>query len=309
MSQITPVILVGGSGKRLWPLSRESMPKQFVPLLGQAIDLPADAGAGRRPWPVRQAGDRHQRRLPFHGRAAGQGHRHGDRHPGRAVAPRFRAGHGRRGGLHAKPGRQGRANAGIGPSGDRRRGIPRWLPRRPDGRATGRHRHLWHSADGAQNRLRLHPPGQREHRPGAEGRGIRREARCQDGDALHRRRPAMEQRQLPVCAGGAAVRDGPLRACHGRRRRGGRSQSEEGRLDRFPRRGGLRQGAGQIDRLRRHGTHRQVLGGAGQIPLVRSRHLGRPARHRQCRFGGQRHRRARSNSTMYAIPTSAPMDR
>lgn len=32
MSVITPVILVGGSGKRLWPLSRESMPKQFVPL-------------------------------------------------------------------------------------------------------------------------------------------------------------------------------------------------------------------------------------------------------------------------------------
>jgi mannose-1-phosphate guanylyltransferase/mannose-6-phosphate isomerase len=35
MSLITPVILVGGSGKRLWPLSRESMPKQFVPLLGR----------------------------------------------------------------------------------------------------------------------------------------------------------------------------------------------------------------------------------------------------------------------------------
>jgi mannose-1-phosphate guanylyltransferase/mannose-6-phosphate isomerase len=35
MSLITPVILVGGSGKRLWPLSRESMPKQFVPLIGE----------------------------------------------------------------------------------------------------------------------------------------------------------------------------------------------------------------------------------------------------------------------------------
>lgn len=35
MTLITPVILVGGSGKRLWPLSRESMPKQFVPLLGK----------------------------------------------------------------------------------------------------------------------------------------------------------------------------------------------------------------------------------------------------------------------------------
>ncbi len=31
---ITPVILCGGSGMRLWPLSRKSFPKQFVPLLG-----------------------------------------------------------------------------------------------------------------------------------------------------------------------------------------------------------------------------------------------------------------------------------
>ncbi len=32
--QITPVILCGGSGTRLWPLSRKSFPKQFAPLLG-----------------------------------------------------------------------------------------------------------------------------------------------------------------------------------------------------------------------------------------------------------------------------------
>jgi len=32
---ITPVILCGGSGTRLWPLSRKSYPKQFVPLLGE----------------------------------------------------------------------------------------------------------------------------------------------------------------------------------------------------------------------------------------------------------------------------------
>jgi mannose-1-phosphate guanylyltransferase / mannose-6-phosphate isomerase len=34
MSSITPVILCGGSGTRLWPLSRKSFPKQFVPLIG-----------------------------------------------------------------------------------------------------------------------------------------------------------------------------------------------------------------------------------------------------------------------------------
>lgn len=31
---ITPVLLCGGSGTRLWPLSRRSFPKQFTPLLG-----------------------------------------------------------------------------------------------------------------------------------------------------------------------------------------------------------------------------------------------------------------------------------
>lgn len=31
---IQPVILCGGSGTRLWPLSRRAFPKQFVPLVG-----------------------------------------------------------------------------------------------------------------------------------------------------------------------------------------------------------------------------------------------------------------------------------
>jgi mannose-1-phosphate guanylyltransferase / mannose-6-phosphate isomerase len=34
MAKITPVLLCGGSGTRLWPLSRKSYPKQFTPLLG-----------------------------------------------------------------------------------------------------------------------------------------------------------------------------------------------------------------------------------------------------------------------------------
>src|SRR5215471_11377123 len=33
---IVPVIMCGGAGTRLWPVSRESMPKQFVPLVGKA---------------------------------------------------------------------------------------------------------------------------------------------------------------------------------------------------------------------------------------------------------------------------------
>src|SRR5260370_23895211 len=34
-TQIVPVIMCGGAGTRLWPVSRESMPKQFVPLVGE----------------------------------------------------------------------------------------------------------------------------------------------------------------------------------------------------------------------------------------------------------------------------------
>ena len=34
-TSITPVVLCGGSGTRLWPLSRKSFPKQFVPLIEQ----------------------------------------------------------------------------------------------------------------------------------------------------------------------------------------------------------------------------------------------------------------------------------
>ena len=31
--KILPIILCGGSGSRLWPLSRESFPKQFIQLI------------------------------------------------------------------------------------------------------------------------------------------------------------------------------------------------------------------------------------------------------------------------------------
>jgi len=38
---VVPVILSGGSGKRLWPLSREAYPKQFLPLHGKDTMLQA----------------------------------------------------------------------------------------------------------------------------------------------------------------------------------------------------------------------------------------------------------------------------
>ena len=50
MTKIHPVLLAGGSGTRLWPLSRRSYPKQFVPLTGDETLFQATArrlsGAG-----------------------------------------------------------------------------------------------------------------------------------------------------------------------------------------------------------------------------------------------------------------------
>ncbi len=50
---ITPVLLCGGSGTRLWPLSRKSYPKQFVPLVGETTLFQASSqrlsGAGYGP--------------------------------------------------------------------------------------------------------------------------------------------------------------------------------------------------------------------------------------------------------------------
>ena len=40
---ITPILLCGGSGTRLWPLSRKSYPKQFVPLVGDQTLFQASA--------------------------------------------------------------------------------------------------------------------------------------------------------------------------------------------------------------------------------------------------------------------------
>ena len=41
MSTLQPVLLSGGSGSRLWPLSREAYPKQFLALVGEDTMLQA----------------------------------------------------------------------------------------------------------------------------------------------------------------------------------------------------------------------------------------------------------------------------
>src|SRR3954447_10999498 len=36
MMKIVPVLMAGGAGTRLWPVSRDALPKQFLPLVGEA---------------------------------------------------------------------------------------------------------------------------------------------------------------------------------------------------------------------------------------------------------------------------------
>ena len=58
-SPLVPVILCGGSGTRMWPLSRETYPKQFLALAGEHTmlqdtalrlhGLPASAGLSATP--------------------------------------------------------------------------------------------------------------------------------------------------------------------------------------------------------------------------------------------------------------------
>ena len=43
MTKITPVLMAGGSGTRLWPVSRKSFPKQFAALIGDETLFQASA--------------------------------------------------------------------------------------------------------------------------------------------------------------------------------------------------------------------------------------------------------------------------
>ena len=47
---VFPVILSGGSGSRLWPLSRKALPKQLLPLAGPATMIQETAARAAGRW-------------------------------------------------------------------------------------------------------------------------------------------------------------------------------------------------------------------------------------------------------------------
>lgn len=63
MTRIQPVILCGGSGTRLWPVSRKVKPKPFLPLVNEETLLQQSvhrvAADGRIASPLVVAGEAH----------------------------------------------------------------------------------------------------------------------------------------------------------------------------------------------------------------------------------------------------------
>ena len=98
MANIYPVILSGGSGTRLWPLSRAALPKQFLPLVSDKTMLQETALRVARPGRRLHAAARGVRQRSTVSWSPSNCARSGikpDRHPARAGGPQHRAGGGR----------------------------------------------------------------------------------------------------------------------------------------------------------------------------------------------------------------------
>ncbi len=115
MANIYPVILSGGSGTRLWPLSRAVLPKQLLPLASDKTMLQETAlrVAG---WPELMPPLRGLRqRAPLPRRRADARDRHqAARHPARAGGPQYGAGRRRR---RAFPARAATGSGDAGAAG------------------------------------------------------------------------------------------------------------------------------------------------------------------------------------------------
>ena len=73
--KIFPILLSGGAGSRLWPLSREDCPKQLLPLVSERTLLQQTAMRTANPRPLRAAHGHRQRQSSVPDRRAAAGDR------------------------------------------------------------------------------------------------------------------------------------------------------------------------------------------------------------------------------------------
>ena len=189
---LIPVLMCGGAGTRLWPLSRESMPKQFTPLVGgrstfqQVLDRTAAPDLFDRPIVITNQDFRFvvAEQLREMGVAADIVLEPARRDSGPAVAVAAA--------LAAERDPKAivlvlAADHVVRKPEQFRAGLPRC--RR--GGARGPDRDLRHHAGSSGRQLRLHPPGTAARRRyGVRGRGVCREA------GRRQARPAMWRRTI-----------------------------------------------------------------------------------------------------------------
>ena len=222
---LIPVLMCGGSGTRLWPVSRESMPKQFVPLIGdrstfqQTLARIADPAMFARPIVITNTDFRfivaeQLRELGVEADIVLEPSRR-DSGPAVAVAAALAA-------------RRDPESCVLVLASDH-------VVRNPEqfivacreaavAAAQGRIVTFGVRPTATGDKLRLYPAGREaKRRGGACGRGLRREAGCRDGGPLRRRELSLEQRQLHVPRRRHDRGDRALRAGdRGGRARGGR---------------------------------------------------------------------------------------
>ena len=261
---LTPVILSGGAGTRLWPLSRELYPKQLLPLIGPRTMLQQTVlrleGLEASP-PVIVCNEAHRflvaeqlRQLKIEPRA----------HRARALRAQHRPGHRARGAGGAQAGAD--ANAVdpvllVLPADHVIRDVAAFQRARAHRRSpAAQHGQLVTFGivpTAAGDRLRLHPARRRERR-GVPHRALRREAGRAARARLRRfRRVLLEQRHVPVPR--AALSRGAGAAAHRRWRASARRRFAARRADlEFTRidRAGRSKPARRLDRLRRDGEDR-----------------------------------------------------
>ncbi len=224
--RIIPLILAGGTGTRLWPVSRDAMPKQFLPLVGEKSTYQQALMRVIVARAVRAADRDDERRLPVFRPLPGRGARHRRHRRARADAARLRPrDRGRR--RIRPPARSRRDRAGDrGRSRHPRRRSVRTMPAAAgrDAAAAGHIVTFGIRPTAPKTSYGYIRRGEALGFDGRQpGRGLRGEAGCRDGGHLRGAGLFVELGQLPVPRRCAPVASSPASSPRWRRRSRARS--------------------------------------------------------------------------------------